>query len=128
VTRNRIPEWALSDQPIDNRAFRLVDIVGADGTIANKRFVDCTIYGPAVLILQNGELVDCSLGGPADALLWPIDGTRERVIGAVAAIECSFIGCTFQGVGFAGKADFIAMLQASVQTPGLSDTGNVDAE
>lgn len=128
MTRSRIPEWALSDQPIESRAFRLVDIVETSGTIANKRFVDCTIYGPAVLILQNGELVDCSLGGPADALLWPIDEARERVIGAVAAIESSFIGCTFQGVGFAGKSDFIAMLQASVQDPRLSDTGNADPQ
>ena len=112
----KIPDWAISDAQIEGRSFRIVDLTGADRVIANKTFLNCTIYGPAVVVLVNGgELTDCSLGGPPDALLWSIDENRDWVIGAVAADNCSFIGCNFQGVGFAGKPDFVEMLKSSIQ-------------
>ena len=79
--------------------------------LQDMEFTDCVLVGPAVLLmLDDVHIADSSLEGPdLDALFWEIQPGRSRVVGAIAIRNCSFVGCTFQRIGFAGPASMRAL-------------------
>jgi hypothetical protein len=88
---------------------RLALVAGDDAVVEDTEFVDCDVRGPAVLVMQGdaSRLEGNNIAGDVFALRWEIGPDRPRVIGAVLAKDCQFVGCKFTNVGFAGSADFL---------------------
>ncbi len=74
-------------------------------------FEGCDLKDPAVLIPQGSTFANTSLVGDTDALLWEIPPDRTQVIGAILVRNCTFEGCTFMNVGFAGPPEFIRQVR-----------------
>ncbi|CAN5302353.1 hypothetical protein BH10PSE1_BH10PSE1_13070 [soil metagenome] len=82
--------------------------------IAGRRFVDCRIEGPAVLLAVEGCDFDaCDMGWSGgdirNLLLRPVG--PEKVIGAIAFRNCTFLRCSFFAVGFTGSPAFLDNFQ-----------------
>ncbi|HRO32537.1 MAG TPA: hypothetical protein PLQ03_03910 [Brevundimonas sp.] len=80
--------------------------------IEGKTFTDCTLEGPAVVLMGDGVAMDgCHMGvasDPSMLLLRPVGTTVNGVIGFK---NCKFIRCRFAQVGFVGDDRFIAEFQ-----------------
>ena len=46
--------------------------------------------------------------------MWEITPERPEVIGAILALNCTFEGCTFMNVGFAGPPEFVQQIRQSL--------------
>ena len=83
--------------------------------IENKTFTDCTLEGPAVVLMGDGVTMDgCHMGAvsdPAMLLLRPVGKTVNGVIGFK---NCKFIRCRFAQVGFVGDDRFIEEFQQNL--------------
>lgn len=91
-----------NDQLFKNETVYVCDLVepGAARTeLENRSFVDCTILGPAVLIPRlDVEFIDSRFDGggyPAPAIY-----SEYWIPGTVELFHCSFVRCSFVGVGF----------------------------
>ncbi len=75
--------------------------------ISDTRFEQCRLVGPAVIaLLGDSSLIGCDLPGPFEAFFWEIPAEREMVFGAVAFVNCEFVGCRFDdSVGLAGPRE-----------------------
>lgn len=105
------------DKTYRGAVVRLTELVDEDGILERFAFVRCTLKGPAVLVpLGHTAFMGNRFGDP-EALLWEIPEDRERVSGAIAAIDCTFEECEFTNVGLAGPPDFV---QAMKRDFGLS--------
>lgn len=84
--------------------------------IENRRFEDCLIEGPGVILPVEGCSFDgCDMGvsngDPRNLMLSPV-GPRQ-VVGVVPFRNCQFVNCRFLGVGFTGPPGFLEnMVQA----------------
>ena len=81
-----------------------------ENMIVGKTFIDCRLEGPAVLIPVGGCQFDaCDMGfsggDPRNLLLSPVG--PDKVIGAVAFKDCTFLRCNFFAVGFTGAPEFL---------------------
>jgi hypothetical protein len=89
---------------------RVADLTVVRPFIEGHAFEDCLILGPAVLQLADeNELIECSFDGDPVGILWVIPPDRPYTIGAVGVRNCSFVGCRFSQIGFAGDAGFAEM-------------------
>lgn len=79
---------------------RLADLAANDDVIAGVTFDNCTLVGPAVVLLIGGEMKDCVLEGPNDALFWPV-GERNLVVGAIGLLDCALRSCRLRRIGIA---------------------------
>ena len=71
--------------------------------------------GPAIVALTgNSSLTNCNFEGDADSLLWEVSPTRSQVVGATELADCDFENCRFQGIGFAGPAEFAAKFRENI--------------
>ena len=106
---------------------RFTDIVpiGQD-RIVGRTFKDHDFRGPTVVfVVGKSGFVDCGFGGAGntpdeivESLLWEVDPkSRPWVTGAIVLIDCTFINCTFEGIGFAGDAIAMAKMRAHVTPP-----------
>jgi hypothetical protein len=97
----------------------LPDFTRVLDTIGNRRFEQCLIRGPAVLIsARNNQLLSCKFDGPLEAILWEIPLERTCVIGVIALLDCIFDRCQFVHVGLAGPPEFIAMARQGFRSEG----------
>lgn len=105
-------------QPGDNvyrgAVIRISELAGERGVLDGFVFEGCDLKGPAVLIPQGSSFVEANLVGDPDALLWEIAPDRPEVIGAILALNCTFEGCTFMNVGFAGPPEFVRQIRLSL--------------
>lgn len=103
-------------------ALRIANLAESTDVLDGFEFRNCTLIGPAVLLaLSDIAVVANTFDGDFDALLWEIPVTRRRIIGAIGLRNCSFIGCTFQRIGFAGSPEFIAAFRrGSAQVPSVT--------
>src|SRR5258706_93225 len=86
--------------------------------IQDASFDNCRMLGPAVVYLQDTGVVDCTFKvhqGDVESLLWPIPADKTKVTGVIVVRDCQFHGCTFEGVGFAGKNAELEVLRASIR-------------
>src|SRR4051794_33305070 len=88
----------------EREVVRIALVAGDDGVIRDTVFVGCDVKGPAVLIARGGILEHNTFRGTAEGLFWEIPPDRAVVIGAILCERCTFSGCTFENVGFAGTA------------------------
>ena len=95
------------DLTYEDRVIRITELAGEDGVLDNLVFIGCQINGPAVVVVQGSTLDTNTFDGDLDAILWEVPVTRQRVVGAVLARNCSFTRCRFSNVGFAGPPEFI---------------------
>ena len=103
------------DKAYRGRVVRLTELAGDDGILEGFTFDDCTIRGPAVVVPQGTTtFAHSNLGGDLDAILWEIPPERPRVTGAILAVDCTFEGCTFVNVGFAGPPELMTMFRSDV--------------
>jgi len=93
----------------------LCELVPMDGhTLEGFTFTECQVYGPAILMFEGPHTVisNNTYGPTLDAALWEIPPSRTMVTGAILAVNCTFSGCTFERVGFAGSPEFIQRMRA----------------
>ncbi len=105
-------------QPGDNvyrdAVIRIVELAGEQGVLEGFVFESCDLKGPAVVVPQGSNFANSSLVGDPDALLWEIPLDRPEVIGAILVRNCTFEGCTFMNVGFAGPPEFVQQVRQSL--------------
>ncbi|MDY6924483.1 MAG: hypothetical protein SWI22_11055 [Pseudomonadota bacterium] len=87
--------------------------------IVGRRFVDCIIRGPAILLPNGGtQFVDCNLGDVAgDVRNLFLKATGPKIIGGMPVDDCLFQGCLFFAVGLAGNDAFVEGFAASLGAP-----------
>ena len=88
----------------------LVEALEAAGqTLHGRRFVDCVVHGPAVVMPANETKFDnCNLGNvEGDIRNLFLRAAGPMVIGAIPLNDSRFEGCIFMGVGFAGDDGFV---------------------
>ena len=87
----------------------IMDARDAGKTLQGRRFVDCVIRGPAILIpYGDTQFVRSNLGDVVgDVRNLFLRASGPMIIGATAIQGCIFEGCLFVDVGFAGTAQFI---------------------
>lgn len=114
------------EQQFTDTIVRLVDYTDATLELRGLEFNRCRIVGPTVLVPMDCTFDDCSFDSPSvDALFWEIPPDRTFVVGAVAAVECTFVGCSFSQVGLGGSSETRTMIEdelrleasQSAQTP-----------
>ncbi len=49
-------------------------------------------------------------------MLWVISPGRPGVIDAILALNCTFEGCTFMNVGFAGPPEFVQQIRQNLDS------------
>lgn len=108
-------------QPGDNvyrdAVIRVAELAGEQGVLEGFVFEGCDLKGPAVLVPQGSNFANSNLVGDPDALLWEIPPDRPGVIGAILVRNCTFEGCTFLNVGFAGPPEFVRQVRQSLGSP-----------
>lgn len=83
---------------------RLTDLTVTDDVLHEVTFENCTIVGPAVVVLMGCAMIECVFEGPNEALFWPL-GDRNYVIGAIGLVNCTLVSCRLQRIGVAYPAD-----------------------
>jgi len=114
--KNKQPNFASPDEltqsVLRNRDIRLSDLTREDFRIRNKVFLNCHIYGPAIIyptkqtVLANLRFVDVTAEGGL------IVTTNKQISGAVAFEGCTLQGCTFHKISFIGSEARIAEIKA----------------
>ncbi|MET4684033.1 hypothetical protein [Brevundimonas faecalis] len=88
--------------------------------VENRRFENCLIEGPAVLLPVEGCNFDgCNMGDahgdPRNLMLAPQGA--QRVTGPIPFKNCQFINCRFLGVGFTGSPAFLDNMAQALAAP-----------
>jgi hypothetical protein len=100
-----------------DETIRLCELAGDKGYIQGLSFVNCEIRGPAVLAARQTIITDPHWQGKPDSILWEVSPERSAsgVIGPILALRCSFEGCTFVKVGYAGLKAEIENIRTSLE-------------
>lgn len=104
-----------------NREFRddivrIASLTVREPRIERYTFINCQIFGPAVLaLLEDVDLTHCSFEGDINSMFWEIDPVaRPVVFGAVGVRNVRFAACTFTAVGFAGTHELREIMERSI--------------
>jgi len=94
------------------------DIVqGGENVIRGRTFTNCVLAGPAVIAPTGAgvNMRDCDMGNASgnirNLLLRPMG---SLVTGAIPFDDCTFIGCKFRSIGFAGSDEFLKQFVANI--------------
>lgn len=127
----------MTDQPLNQRVldpmateltgghFALFDLyraslqAGGGAVIEGRTFTNCDIEGPAVMLVQDGNLFEGTNFGPSggdlrNMLFRPMSG--HTAIGAIPVRNCVFRNCRFHTLGITGGEDLLQMLVEQVAT------------
>ena len=108
-----MPETAI--QTLKDQTVKISTLCNEQCIVADYRFEDCRIEGPAVTCFQeNVHLDGCQLDGTMDAILWEIAPDREQIVGTVVLKNCWFERCTFVNIGIAGLKDLVDYLKQNL--------------
>lgn len=94
----------------------IVEAMAAGETLVGRRFIDCVIRGPAILIpYTDTRFVTCNLGEVAGSVsnLF-LHAAGDKIIGAIGIPGCVFEQCLFIDVGFAGNAVFMGQFASQL--------------
>lgn len=87
--------------------------IGDSGIISDALFSECTIVGPAVLLvmdntvrLENNAFAAISM----DQVFWELPESRREVIGAIGLTNCRFEKCEMVRIGIAGPREIGELL------------------
>ncbi|TPW04837.1 MAG: hypothetical protein FD125_958 [bacterium] len=130
----------MTDQPVSSDAtsrsldpratefrggrFALIDLyrasmqAGGGALIEGRRFVDCTIEGPALMLVLENVSFDRTNFGPTggdmrNMLFRPMG---DMGIGAIPVRDCTFTNCRFLTLGITGNDELLNMLIEQVKT------------
>ena len=104
--------------------FALVDLylasmqAGGGAVIEGRTFTDCTIDGPALMLVLENVSFDRVNFGPTggdmrNMLFRPLG---DMGIGAIPVRNCTFTNCRFLTLGITGNDELLDMLIAQVKT------------
>ena len=104
------------DREFRDDIVRIATLTVREPRIEGYTFVNCQIFGPAVLALvENVDLTHCTYEGDINSMFWEIDpAARPVVFGAVGVKDVRFVACTFTAVGFAGTRELRNMMERSI--------------
>lgn len=102
------------DRTYRNQTLRLADLTVLTDTIQGMTFENCALIGPAVVVFQNCTVQSCAFQGSEDEILWPLAG-RLSVVGAVAFVGCTIVGCRFERIGVTGTDHDLQTMRASLR-------------
>ena len=93
---------------------------GGGVRIEDRTFTDCTIEGPALMLVLEGVFFDSTDFGPTggdirNMLFQPLGNVG---IGAIPVRNCTFTRCQFQTIGITGNETLLKMLIEQVTTSG----------
>jgi len=93
---------------------------GGGVKIEDRTFTDCTIEGPALMLVLDGVHFDSThfgqTGGDMRNMLFQPLGNVG--IGAIPVRNCTFTRCRFQAIGITGNETLLKMLIDQVATTG----------
>jgi len=93
----------------ENEDVRITDLVAPEHPVLSGfRFVNCHLFGPAVVFPSPPAFVGCTFEAPGNdfsTMFWEVEtGPGRQIVGAIALHDCTFEGCQFSGIGIAGPA------------------------
>jgi hypothetical protein len=100
----------------------LPDLARDSPIIGDATFERCTIRGPAIVFLMDGNTLDGNrfgLAGGWSSALWLITDDRPHVVGVIGLQRCVFRQCNFEGIGIAGRKEFLRKMQADTDLTAL---------
>ena len=113
------PAWTplseLVERELRGKVLRLTDLLDGRPIISDRVFVDCDIYGPAVLLpnatsvtmRQNVFFADA----PLDSLFFVLPSGRSLSDGMIGVENCVFDRCRFINVGIAGTQQAVDLFR-----------------
>jgi hypothetical protein len=116
---NPQPQWTpsaeLEDRELRGKVFRIADLADARNVVRDRSFVDCDIYGPAV-VLPNPETVSMLrsiffAGVGLDSVFLRLEPGQAVVDGVIRLENCTFERCRFIGVGITGSGEVLDLLR-----------------
>jgi hypothetical protein len=102
----------LTQSVLRDRDIRLSDLTREDFRIRNKTFINCHIYGPAIIyptkqtVLYNLKFVEITTEGGL------IITTNKSISGAVSFEGCVLQDCTLHKISFIGSKERIAAIKS----------------
>ena len=102
----------LTSSHLQGLNIRINDLAREEPFVRNRTFVDCHIYGPAVLVLDGCTLRGITFDTPIDSLFILV--TQERAWGVIKIENCIFKDCRFMKIGIAGSAEFKQLVEGSI--------------
>ncbi len=93
---------------------------GGGVRIEDRTFTDCTIEGPALMLVLDGVFFDSTNFGPTggdmrNMLFQPLGNVA---IGAIPVRNCTFTRCQFETIGITGNEALLKLLIEQVTTSG----------
>lgn len=114
------PPGDLTAESFENVDITLTDLFVAllrkgQTVVEGRRFTNCRLQGPAVLLSIEGNTFNSVNFGFTDgdiASLILRQGSPTRVVGAIGMRHCVFDRCEFFGIGFTGPEEFLQTILA----------------
>lgn len=101
----------MADMTFQNQTVRLGQFeIREDQTVEGLTCTDCLILGPQVVVLHGCTLEGCTWEHPGtdmSSILWRFP-KAEEIVGCLVLVNCTFVRCTFRGVGIAGDPEMLA--------------------
>ena len=93
---------------------------GGGAVLEGRVFTDCTIEGPALMLVLEGVFFDSTNFGPTggdmrNMLFQPLGNVA---VGAIPVRNCTFTRCQFETIGITGNEALLKMLIEQVTTSG----------
>ena len=107
-----------------NQRIRLLDIIDDSGIISDTLFSECTIVGPAILLIMDPTVQLASNAFAATSMnqvFWEVAESRSAVIGAIGLTNCRFEKCEMIRIGIAGPRKVGELLGVSRATAASQD-------
>ena len=107
----------LARTHISHLSFRIVDMARDDFVIRNRTFEDCTIYGPAVLVMPGGSsglLQECLFHVSNATEMFLDVGSAPAITGVIVLEGCVMRRCRLIRIAFAGPQELLRKLQAEI--------------
>ncbi|MES2034370.1 MAG: hypothetical protein V4466_09360 [Pseudomonadota bacterium] len=83
--------------------------------VRNITFTDCRLEGPVVIAVMGRctfEATNFGYSGGDVRALTVRSGAPGKIVGALPFEDCTFTGCGFVAVGFAGSSEFLDQIAA----------------
>lgn len=94
--RSEMPDANAKDY--SNEVVVIHNLAVTSQVISNKDFSNCTIVGPAFILVQdNNTITNCKFESH-DVLIKTDDLGVNQVFGAIAVEGCTFAGCRFEKI------------------------------
>jgi hypothetical protein len=112
---------ALISPILKDMNIRISDLAREDMRIRNKTFINCHIYGPAIVFPIKGNTFDHVGFVEVDPDGAFIETTNVKVSGAIGFENCVIKDCMFHKIGFIGSPERIKQAREQILSLDMSD-------